>query len=412
MKKLFFLVIILSFTGIAIYGYLTIGKKEEGIKVLETDKVIRGKIEDVIEATAIVKTQVNAYVKVGARATGMIQEMNVDIGDRVKKGELIAIIDQREIWKDIEKAKVDLEKAKAKVEEIERTYPLKIEEAEKKVKSAEAAYNYAVWKFEREKELLKKEFTTQENYEIAQRELENKKAELDYAKATLERLKEEFKIRLEIANKELEYAKKVLEKNKIRLSYTEIYSPIDGIVSKIAARKGETVVAGLQVANLITILDPSKLEVRIYTDETDIGKVKVGQKVIYYADAYPDKIFEGVISKIYPEPVVRENIVYYMAIVKVKKEYAEFLKPEMTVYAKIITGIKENAVLVPNAALKFEKGKQYVFKIINEKPIKTYIKTGWIGERYTEVLEGLKEGDIVAIKVILPQKTKKLPEKR
>ncbi|WP_041530875.1 MULTISPECIES: efflux RND transporter periplasmic adaptor subunit [Persephonella] len=412
MKKLIFATLIVISVFFAFLGYMKFGKKEEGIKVLKTEKVIRGKIEDVIEATAIVKTQVNAYVKVGARATGKIQKMNVDIGDHVKKGELIAIIDQREILKDIEKSEADLKKAKANLSEIRETYPLKIKEAEKRVNSAKAKYRYALWKYKREEELLKKEFTTEENFEIAKRELDKAKAELELAEATLERIKKEFVTKLERAEKEVEYAEKVLEKNKIRLTYTQIYSPIDGIVSKIAAREGETVVAGLQVANLITILDPSKLEVRIYTDETDIGKVKVGQKVFYYADAYPDKVFEGVISKIYPEPVVRENIVYYMTIVNVKKKYAKYLKPEMTVYAKIITGVKEDAILVPNRALKFEKGRQYVFKIVNGKPVKTYVKTGWISERYTEVIEGLKEGDTVATEVIIPIKTKKLPEKR
>ncbi|WP_457621949.1 efflux RND transporter periplasmic adaptor subunit [Persephonella sp.] len=412
MKKLVISTLIIALAITAIFTYTKLGKKEEGIKVLKTDKVIRGKIEDIIEATAIVKTQVNAYVKVGARATGLIQEMNVDIGDRVRKGQLIAIIDQREILKDIERSEADLKRAKANLKEIQLTYPLRIKEAEKRVNSAKARYRYALWKFKREEELLKKEFTTEESFEIAKRELDQAEAELELAKASLERIQKEFTTKLEKAEKEVEFAQKTLEKNKIRLTYTQIYSPIDGIVSKIAAREGETVVAGLQVANLITILDPTKLEVRIYTDETDIGKVKVGQKVFYYADAYPDKVFDGVISKIYPEPVVRENIVYYMTIVNVKKEFSKYLKPEMTVYARIITGVKEDAILVPNKALKFEKGRQYVFKIVNGKPVKTYIKTGWISEKYTEVLQGLKEGDLVATEVIIPIKTKKLPEKK
>ncbi len=408
MKKALLVLIFLVLSGIlAFFSYQKFFKKEEKIKIIKTAVVKRGKIQDVINATAIVKTQVNAYVKVGARATGTIQEMNVDIGDYVKKGQLIAVIDQREIKKDIQKAQADYKKAVAKLENIKTVYPEKIKEAEKKLKAAEASFDYAKWKYKREKELLKQEFTTKENYEIAKRELEQKEAQLEAAKATLERLKNEYITKLKEAKNQVLYAKKNLEKQKVRLSYTRIYSPIDGVVSKIAARKGETVVAGLQVANLITILDPTKLEVRIYTDETDIGKVKVGQKVYYYVDAYPDKIFEGVISSIYPEPVVKQNIVYYMSIVKVKKEYTKYLRPEMTAYAKIITGEKNNALLIPNEALKYEKGKQYVYKVVNGKPIKTFVKTGWMDEKNTEVIEGLKEGDVVAVKLILPRKTKR-----
>ena len=231
-------------------------------------------------------------------------------------------------------------------------------------------------------------------------------ADLQYAKANLNRLKEEYKVKLKSFESNIKAVKEALEKAKIKLSYTEIYSPIDGIVANITARKGETVVAGLQVANLITILDPSKLEVRIYVDETDIGKVKVGQKVVYYTDAFPNKLFEGFISRIYPEPIVKENIVYYLAIVKVKPKYVKYLRPEMTVYAKVITGVKKNVLLVPNTALKFESGKQYVYKVEKDKPIKTFIKVGTMGEKYTEVIDGLREGDIVATKLILPLRTK------
>ncbi len=408
MKKTLIILLFLFVAGaLSFFSYYKFFKKEEKIKIIKTAVVEKGKIQDVINATAIVKTQVNAYVKVGARATGTIQEMNVDIGDYVKKGQLIAVIDQREIKKDIQKAQADYKKAIANLENIKTVYPEKIKEAEKKLKSAEAAFNFAKWKYKREEELLKQEFTTKENYEIAKRELEQKKAQLEAAKATFERIKKEYKTKLKEAKNQVLYAEKNLEKQKVRLSYTKIYSPIDGVVSKIAARKGETVVAGLQVANLITILDPTKLEVRIYTDETDIGKVKVGQKVYYYVDAYPDKIFEGIISSIYPEPVVKQNIVYYMSIVKVKKEYTKYLKPEMTAYARIITGEKDNALLIPNEALKYEKGKQYVYKVVNGKPVKTFVKTGWMDEKHTEILEGLKEGDTVAVKLILPRKTKR-----
>ena len=405
-KKIFIpLIVLITLIGV-VFIFKKFSSHKENIKIIETARIKRGDIKEIIDATAIVKTQVNAYVKVGARATGKIQKMNVDIGDYVKKGQLIAVIDQRELKKEVDRLKAELEKADANLKEVKKVYPLKIKEAEENFKKAKANYNYALWNFKREKKLLEKGFTTKQSYEKAEMDLKTTKANLEFARASLERLKEEYKVKLEEAKSSLNSVKQNLEKAKIKLTYTEIYSPIDGIVANITARKGETVVAGLQVANLITILNPDKLEVRIYVDETDIGKVKENQKVIYYTDAYPNKFFKGVISKIYPEPVVKENIVYYLAIVKVKPEYAKYLKPEMTVYAKIITGIKHNVLLVPNSALKFEEGKQYVYKVVNGKPIKVFIKTGIMGEKYTEVLEGLKEGDTVATKLILPFKTK------
>ena len=405
-KKILLSTVIILVLIVAILLFKKFSTNKEVIKILETAKVKRGDIQEIIDATAIVKTQVNAYVKVGARATGKIQKMNVDVGDYVKKGQLIAVIDQRELKKEVDRLQAELNRARANLKEIEKVYPLKIKEAEENLKKAKANFEYALWNFKREKELLKREFTTRQDYEKADMNLKTAKADLDFAKASLNRLKEEYKVKLKEAESNLEAVKESLENAKIKLSYTEIYSPIDGIVANITAREGETVVAGLQVANLITILNPDRLEVRIYVDETDIGKVKEKQKVIYFTDAYPNKIFEGYISKIYPEPVVKENIVYYLAIVKVKPEYAKYLRPEMTVYAKIITGVKHNVLLIPNSALKFEGGKQYVYKVVNGKPVKVFIKTGVMGEKFTEVVDGLNEGDLVATKLILPLKTK------
>ncbi|SNZ02769.1 HlyD family secretion protein/membrane fusion protein, macrolide-specific efflux system [Persephonella hydrogeniphila] len=407
MKKIAVLIFVLltGIGGLFLYTKLK-GTEKQQVKVFKTEKVKRGEIKNIINATAIVKTQVNAYLKIGTRTTGLVQKMFIDIGDYVKKGQLIAIIDQREFKKNIEKTEYQIERAKNKLEQINKVYPARIREAEKNLEVARAEYEYALWKFKREKELLKEEFTTEESFEIARRELETKKARMKLAQETLKKLKLEYETEKKIAEDDIKVLQKELERQKVRLSYTEIYSPIDGIVSNIVAREGETLVAGLQAAELVTILKPDKLEIQIFVDETDIGKIKPGQKVEYHVDAFPDKIFTGKITKIYPEPIVKQNIVYYLAIVPVRKEYALYLRPEMTVYTKIIAGVKKNAIIVPNSAIRFEKGKQYVYVIKNGKPVIRYIKTGWIDENYTEVVEGLKEGELIAVKFSAPVKTK------
>jgi len=407
MKKVLIFLILTAFIGAGYYIY-TKSKEEEKtkVKVFKTEKVKRGEIKNIINATAIVKTRVNAYLKIGTRTTGRIQRMFIDIGDYVKKGQLIAIIDQREFKKDIQKIKSQIKKAENKLQQIDKLYPVKIKEAEKSVQVAKAEYSFAQWKFQREKELLKEGFTTKEEFETAKKQLNTTKAKLKLAEETLNRLKLEYETEKKLAQDEIKILEKELEKAEIRLSYTQIYSPIDGIVSNVVAREGETLVAGLQAGELVTILKPDRLEIQIFVDETDIGKVKPGQKVIYNVDAFPDKVFTGKITKIYPEPIVKQNIVYYLAIVPVKKDYARYLRPEMTVYTKIIAGIKKNAIIIPNSAVRFEKGKQFVYVIKNGKPQIRYIKTGWIDERYTEVIEGLEEGEIIATKFTAPVKTK------
>ncbi len=166
--------------------------------------------------------------------------------------------------------------------------------------------------------------------------------------------------------------------------------------------------AGLQVANLVTILDPTLLEMQIYVDETNIGKTKIGQQVEFYVDAFPDKTFRGTIDKIYPQPQIKDNIVYYLAIVNIPKEDAAYLKPEMTTHAKVIFEEKKDILTAPNAAIKFEEGKQIAYKVIgpNNKVDKLEIRTGLRGEDKTEILSGAKEGDELATKIILPMTTK------
>ncbi len=359
------------------------------IKIIETARVERGDIRAVIVETGIIKPQVGAVVKIGARATGEIVKMKVKIGDRVKTGQLIALIDDREIQKAIQQQNAALRSAQNILHQIELTYPERIREAK-------ANYEYAKISYERERELLKHEYTTQDAVDRA-------KSQFEAADANFKRLEDEYETQLKITKANIDEINAQLKQQEIRLTYTKIYAPIDGYVSDVTAQEGETIVTGLQVANLVTVLDPTLLEMWIYVDETDVGRVKVGQDVEYYVDTFPDKLFHGQIEKIYPEPIVKENIVYYLAIVKVSKEDTTFLRPEMTTHVKIIADEKKNVLTAPNAAIKFEKGRQIVYKIIGPNKIeKIEVKVGIRGEEKTEVLSGLKEADELATKLILP----------
>lgn len=392
MKKIGIIFIAVILVGSGFFLYQKFLSKPE-IAVLETAKAEKGSIRGVIVETGIIKSQVGAVVKIGARATGEIMKMNVKIGDRVKKGQIIALIDEREIQKAIEQQTAALSAARNTLSQVELTYPERINEAR-------ANYEYAKIDYEREQELLKHDYTTKDTVDKARNQFEA-------TQANLKRLEEEYKTQMKITKSNMEDITAQLKQQEIRLTYTKIYAPIDGIVSDVTAQEGETVVTGLQVANLVTVLDPTLLEMWIYVDETDIGRVKMKQQVEYYVDTFPDKLFHGDIEKIYPEPVVKDNIVYYLAIVKVSKDDALFLKPEMTTHVKVIFAEKNDLLTVPNAAVKFEKGKQIVYKVIGPHEVrKIEVKTGIRGEERTEIISGLKEGDIVATKLILPVSSK------
>ena len=326
--------------------------------------VKKGEVVHFTEQTGIIKSQVGAIVKVGTRATGVITRLNYQVGDFVKKGALIAEIDDRE-----------------KLAE-KRSLEAQIEEQKKDLEAKEAQYAYNKQNYEREKMLLEKEFTTRDNVERAKREMDVSLAQLEASKAMIKVIKEKLKS-LEVS-----------------LSYHKIYSPISGFVSQVTTQQGETVVAGLSAVNLITIIDPTKLEMWIYVDETDIGKVKKGMFVEYWVDAYKKKVFTGTISMIYPQPEIKDNIVYYLAIVKIDPKDTEFLKPEMTTHVKIIVEKKKDVLVVPNSAVRFEEGKNVVYAMTKDKAVRVDVETGIRDDRFTEIISGVKEGDKIIIPVI------------
>lgn len=370
------------------FGYKVLSSKP-GIEIIETAKVRRGDIRAVLVETGIIKPQVGAQVKIGARATGEIVRMKVKVGDSVRKNELIALIDDREIKKEIDQTKAAIEAAGFTLAEIEKTFP-------ESIKEAAARYEYARITFDRELELIKKEYTTQDEFDQARRQL-------DANRAIWRRLKMQYALQREIARANLKRLQSQLEQQQIRLSYTKIYAPIDGVVSSVTAQEGETIVTGLQVANLVTVLAPDLLEMWIYVDETDVARVKIGQPVEYSVDTYPDKTFQGVIAKNYPEPIVRDNITYYLSIVRISKEDAAQLRPEMTTYVKIVVDQKKDVLMAPNAAVKFEAGRQIAYRIKEAgKTEKIELKIGIRGEDETEILAGVNAGDELATKLIIP----------
>jgi len=392
MKKLLFILIILLLAVVAVFTYKRIFPKPE-IQVLQTARVERGDIRGVLVATGIIKPQVGAEVKIGARATGTISQMKVKIGDRVEKDQLIALIDDREIRKAVQQQKAALVSARNTLSQVKLTYP-------ERIKEAKANYTYAKVNYEREKELLKYEYTTQDAVDQA-------KSQFEAADANLKRLQDEYKTQLKIAQADVDENTANLRQQEIRLTYTRIYSPIEGVISGVTAQEGETIVTGLQVVNLVTVLDPTLLEMWIYVDETDIGKIQLGQQVEYSVDTFPNKTFSGTIEKLYPQPELKDNIVYYLAIVKIDRDDAAFLKPEMTSYVKIIYREEKNVLKAPNAAIKFETGKQIVYRVAGPNNVQqTEVEIGLRGEESTEIRSGVKEGDELATKLILPVSSK------
>ena len=182
-----------------------------------------------------------------------------------------------------------------------------------------------------------------------------------------------------------------------QLNDTVVRSPINGQVIGKPTPAGQAVAPGVSTPMiLLTVADMSKMQIETQVDESDIGQMKVGQKVTFTVDAYPAKIFTGIVSNISQKANVVSNVVYYKVLVDV--DAAEnLLKPTMTARVSIRVAESKSSLLVPLASVKSSNGELYVIVMRNGKEERAIVTTGIKGEAKVEILSGLAEGDLVVV---------------
>lgn len=225
------------------------------------------------------------------------------------------------------------------------------------------------------------------------------KAELEAGIKRVEYLKTKMRNEIAIKRAKIRKAEELLKIRRINLSYAFIKAPISGIVTEVSTQEGETVAASLAAPTFVVVVDPTKLEVYAYVDESEIGKVKSNQKVTLTVDAYPDLVFKGKVRKINPKAVIRENMVNYEAIVELDEplEKLKLLRPEMTAYVKIIVGERKGVLIVPSKAVKLEGGRNVVYVKGKKGVERRFVTVGISEEGRVEIRKGLKLGEKVLI---------------
>lgn len=181
-----------------------------------------------------------------------------------------------------------------------------------------------------------------------------------------------------------------------QLNDTVIRSPINGQVIGKPTPAGQAVAPGVSTPMvLLTVADMSLMQIETQVDESDIGQIKVGQKVTFTVDAYPTKTFSGVVSNISQKANVVSNVVYYKVLVDVDPTGENLLKPTMTARVSIYVAESKGALMVPLAAVKSNNGKLYVVVVRNGKEEQVTVTTGIAGDAKIEILSGLVAGDQV-----------------
>lgn len=188
-----------------------------------------------------------------------------------------------------------------------------------------------------------------------------------------------------------------------QLDYYVIRAPIDGMVIGKPTPAGQTVAQGISAPQVImTIADMSQMQIKVLVDETDIGRLKVGQDVSFTVDAYYDKIFTGKVRDISRSATISSNVVYYPVYVDVDSAQ-ELLYPTMTARVTISVGESSNVLVVPLSAVKEDKGQKYIQLMVDGRPKKTAVKLGLRDEEKVEIVNGLNEGDRIQLPAAKPK---------
>lgn len=337
--------------------------------VYKTQKIENGDIMESITASGTINPL--STVSVGSQASGRIAEIYVDYNSVVKKGQLLALIDQENAKATVQQREAALDIAKAQVAVEENN-----------IKYYKKALN-------RISKLNASKYSTEKDLEAAERDYDNSVAQLALEQA------------------QVKQAQASLNSAQTELSYTEIKAPVDGIVISKSVEVGQTVAASFETPEIFSVAeDLTKMQIEASVVEADIAKVKEGQQVRFTVDSYADDYFYGTVTQVRNEAITTSNVVTYTVVIGIDNTNLK-LKPGMTANVEIITAEEKNVMLVPNQALRFyiddsDKAKRYkdrgVWIIKNGRPERVTVKIGVSDDDNTQILESsLKIGDEVIV---------------
>ena len=296
---------------------------------LSTAEVSRGDVIATVEATGTLEAVTT--VEVGTQVSGTIKTLGADFNSQVRRGQVIAELDPSLFDTQVAQERATVARLKAEVDRA------RVQAEDAKVKLGRA------------QDLAKQELIA--------------KSDLDAAVSTSNAAEASVKS----AEAQLVQAQASLNQAQVNLSHTVIRAPIDGVVIARNVNVGQTVAASMQAPTLFVLAQNLKeMNVKASVDESDIGKIQLHQPVRFRVDAYPNETFSGTVSQVRLQPVVEQNVVSYITMIEVPNADLK-LKPGMTAAVTIETGRAEDAIKVPNAALRFRPTAE-AFQALGQKP--------------------------------------------
>lgn len=355
-------------------------------------KVEKGDLAKSVVATG--KVEPITKVEVKSKASGIVKKLYVEYGDRVKQGQLLAQLDKLEIQAQVDQSRAALLAAQANLKGAEADYErAKVDAEGPDVPLLQRAY-------ERNLEMQKSGVVSQSALDDAEKDYKMAVNKQNVARAQVTVLQ------AKIAQSQAQVAEDDanLKQLEEQLSYTDVVSPIDGIVLSRDVEVGDAVssilVLGSSATLVMTIGDTSKVYVKGKVDESDIGRVYLGQPARIKVESFKDKTFNGVVTKISPMGVEKDNVTTFEVRVSIDNATGE-LKAEMTANAEIILEEHKNVLQIPEGAIIYDKDRKASVEVPDPKAKdgqnKVAINIGISNGAKTEVLTGLKEGDQVIL---------------
>lgn len=374
LKRVILLIVTLALIGGG-YGYYRHKNEKKNEQQISYGEVTKGNLEDVVTAQG--KLEPKTYVDVGAQVTGQLKVLAVELGQVVKKGDLIAEIDPQ-----IYLTQVNADEARLKT--------LKAQRAEQ-----QANLSLANLILNRNKKLIKDKAVSQQVFEESQ-------TSVNVAKAKLASL-----------DAQIEESSSTLEGNKAKLNFTQIYAPMDGTVTVQTARQGETLNANQTTPTIVQLADLDIMTVRAQVAEADITKIKEQMPVYFTTLGAKNRRWEAKVRQILPTPEVINDVVLYNVLVDVHNEDRQLMS-NMSTQMFFVLGNAKDVVLVPVAALgkrvetaDNESGEAYEIRVGTGKNIKEKtIHIGMMTRNQAEVRDGLQPGDKVVLTIPAADKAK------
>ena len=398
-----------------VYFYIQGKSSTEKKKAFEANigKVTIGSITSAVAATG--KIVPNLDVDIKCKASGEIVKLPFDVSDKVSKGDLLVQLDPVNENRNVTKSSSSLVASQSRLAQTNKnlmlakdTLAVNMVKAEQNFKLARTKALDLEKKAKRVKELLKQKLASQEEYETSETSRIQALSDLKITKIRFDELKIDRKA-LAVKQQDIVSARAQVNVDQTnlfdaqqRLSETKVYSPVNGVVTVRNVQIGQIISSGISNVgggtSLMTVSDFSRLFVLASVDESDIGKIKLGQNVEITVDAYPEHNFNGRIVRISPKGTNTASVITFETKIEVTDKNKSLLKPEMTANVNIIIAKKSDIVTVPIDSI-FYKGKKSFIKVVEKgrKPIDKPVETGVTDGINIEVTNGLKSGDKILL---------------